>query len=164
MENEIIEQVKNVINEVIESANLKKGSILVLGCSTSEINGSPMGTDSNLKLAETVYSAFYNDLKSKGIYLAVQCCEHLNRALVVENELADRLMLEQVNVIPQPKAGGSSATTAYKLFDCPVMVEHIKADAGIDIGVNRSKRIKKSSSLFTRRISAGQAATSCLNG
>ncbi len=134
MNNEIIEQVKNVFNEVIEAAKLKQGSILVLGCSTSEINGSPMGTDSNLKLAELVYSAFYDDVRSRGIYLAVQCCEHLNRALVVEKELADRLMLEQVNVVPQPKAGGSSATTAYKLFASPVMVEHIKADAGIDIG------------------------------
>lgn len=66
--------------------------------------------------------------------MAVQCCEHLNRALVVEKALADKLFLETVNVVPQPKAGGSSATTAYKLFDNPVMVEHIKADAGIDIG------------------------------
>ena len=69
-----------------------------------------------------------------GVYMAVQCCEHLNRALVVEKELADKLSLPQVNVVPQPKAGGSSATTAYELFDNPVMVEHIKADAGIDIG------------------------------
>ena len=134
MNNEIIEQTKEVFNEVIEKANLKKDDILVIGCSTSEINGSPMGTDSNLDLAKDVYSAFYDTLKSMGVYMAVQCCEHLNRALVVEKELADKLSLSQVNVVPQPKAGGSSATTAYELFDNPVMVEHIKADAGIDIG------------------------------
>ncbi len=131
---DIKSQTKAVFDEVVEKAKLKSGDILVIGCSTSEINGSPMGTDSNLALAEEVYSAFYNNLKDKGIYMAVQCCEHLNRALVVEKTLADKLFLETVNVVPQPKAGGSSATTAYKLFDNPVMVEHIKADAGIDIG------------------------------
>lgn len=130
----IQKEVKAVFSEVVDQANLQEGSILVIGCSTSEIAGSPMGTDSNLKLAESVYDAFYDYLKSKGIYMAVQCCEHLNRALVVEKELADKLMLERVNVVPQPKAGGSSATTAYKLFEHPVMVEHIKADAGVDIG------------------------------
>lgn len=131
---DVKEQVKAVFDEVVEKANLINGSILVIGCSTSEIIGSPMGTDSNLALADDVYSVFYPKLKSRGIYMAVQCCEHLNRALVVEKELADKLMLEQVNVVPQPKAGGSSATTAYKLFDNPVIVEHIRADAGIDIG------------------------------
>ena len=134
MNKKIIEQTKEVFDEVIEKANLKEGDIIVIGCSTSEINGSPMGTDSNLALAQDVYSAFYDTLKSMGIFMAVQCCEHLNRALVVEKSLADKLGLERVNVVPQPKAGGSSATTAYGLFDNPVMVEHIKADAGIDIG------------------------------
>lgn len=131
---EIIEQTKNVFSEVLEKSKLKEGQILVIGCSTSEINGSPMGTDSNLALAKEVYSAFYDMVKSKGIYMAVQCCEHLNRALVVERELAEKLNLDIVNVVPQPKAGGSSATTAFGLFENPVMVEHIKADAGIDIG------------------------------
>jgi uncharacterized protein (TIGR01440 family) len=127
-------QIKSVFEEVVEQAKLKEGSILVIGCSTSEISGSPMGTDSNLQLAKDVYSAFYSYLKEKGIYMAVQCCEHLNRALVIEKELADKLMLEIVNVVPQPKAGGSSATSAYELFDNPVVVEHIKGDAGVDIG------------------------------
>lgn len=127
-------ETKAVFDEVLEQAKLKAGDILVIGCSTSEIAGSPMGTDSNLSLAKEVYSAFYNDLKTKGIYMAVQCCEHLNRALVVERELANKLFLDTVNVVPQPKAGGSSATTAYGLFESPVMVEHIKADAGVDIG------------------------------
>ncbi len=134
MDIDVKSQAEAVFNEVVEKARLKKGDILVIGCSTSEIAGSHMGTNSNLDLAKQVYSAFYPRLKSCGIYMAVQCCEHLNRALVVEKELADRLMLDRVNVVPQPKAGGSSATTAYSLFDNPVMVEHIKADAGIDIG------------------------------
>lgn len=132
--NMVKSETKEVFDEVIEKAKLKKGDILVIGCSTSEIAGSPMGTDSNLSLAKEVYGVFYNDLKSRGIYMAVQCCEHLNRALVVEKELADKLSLERVNVVPQPKAGGSSATIAFSLFDNPVMVEHIKGDAGIDIG------------------------------
>lgn len=134
MKTDVKSQTKEVFDEVIEKAKLKSGDIFVIGCSTSEIHGNPMGTDSNLNLAKEVYSIFYPKLKSMGVYMAVQCCEHLNRALVVEKELADKLSLPQVNVIPQPKAGGSSATTAYELFDNPVMVEHIKADAGIDIG------------------------------
>lgn len=127
-------QTKAVFQEVCQKAKLSSGDILVIGCSTSEINGSPMGTDSNLALAKDVYDAFYSYVKEQGIYMAVQCCEHLNRALVVEKELADKLMLDRVNVVPQPKAGGSSATTAFSLFENPVMVEHIKADAGVDIG------------------------------
>ncbi|MCH5304302.1 MAG: TIGR01440 family protein, partial [Ruminococcus sp.] len=100
----------------------------------SVITGSVIGTDSKSDVAEAMYSAFYPYLKEKGIYLAAQCCEHLGRALVIESEYAKKHNLEIVNAIPQPKAGGSSATTAYKLFDSPVLVEHIKADAGIDIG------------------------------
>ena len=107
---------KAVFTQLIEAAKLTEGSIVVLGCSTSEVGG-----DRNL-------------LKDKGIYLAAQCCEHLNRALVIERELAVKLNIPIVNAVPQPKAGGSSATTAYSRFEDPVLVEHIKADAGVDIG------------------------------
>ena len=134
MKTDVKSQTKEVFDEVIEKAKLKSGDILVIGCSTSEIHGNPMGTDSNLNLAKEVYSVFYPKLKSMGVYMAVQCCEHLNRALVVEKKLADKLSLPQVNVIPQPKAGGSFGTTAYKTFADPVAVEEIRADAGIDIG------------------------------
>ena len=120
--------------ELIESAKLKAGSIIVLGCSTSEITGETIGTHSSMDVAAALYDGFFDVLKSNGIYLAAQCCEHLNRALVIERELAIKLNLECVNAVPQPKAGGSSATTAYARMDDPVVVEHIKADAGIDIG------------------------------
>ncbi len=120
--------------ELVEKASLKSGDILVVGCSTSEIIGDTIGTHSSIDIAKALYDGMFDMLKNKGIYLAVQCCEHLNRALVIEHELAQKLNLEVVNAVPQPKAGGSSATTAYSLMSQPVLVEHIKADAGIDIG------------------------------
>ncbi len=123
-----------VFYELINAADLKEGSILVIGCSTSEIVGDTIGTHSSIDVASALYDGFYDLLKSKGIYLAAQCCEHLNRALVIERALADKLNLDCVNAVPQPKAGGSSATTAYNRMEDPVLVEHIKADAGIDIG------------------------------
>lgn len=132
------EQIQNdaiaVFTQLIEQAHLKKGSIVVLGCSTSEIIGDRIGTHSSEDVAKALYESFYPLLQERGIYLAAQCCEHLNRALVIERELAQKLNLEIVNAVPQPKAGGSSATTAYKTFKDPVLVEHIKADAGVDIG------------------------------
>lgn len=127
-------QAKNVLNEFIETAKLTEGNILVIGCSSSEIVGENIGKGSSLDAAKAVFDAIYPILKSKGIYLAVQCCEHLNRALIIEAELAKLKNLETVNVLPQPKAGGSFATCAYNSFDTPVAVESIKADAGIDIG------------------------------
>lgn len=93
-----------------------------------------MGTDSNFETAKKIFNVIYPALKEKGIYLAAQCCEHLNRAVVVESEYASSHMLEQVSVRPMPKAGGSFATAAYENFDNPVVVENVKANAGIDIG------------------------------
>lgn len=124
-----------IINELIEKANLKKGDLLVVGCSSSEIMGKTIGHGSTLEAAEAVFSAIYPVLTEKGIYLAAQCCEHLNRALIIEQEVAEKRGYEIVNVMPQPKAGGSFATTAYNNFKNPVAVEHIKADAGLDIGL-----------------------------
>lgn len=123
-----------VFSQLIETAKLGEGSIVVLGCSTSEIIGERIGTHSNVEVAESLYDGFYDTLCELGIYLAAQCCEHLNRALVIERELATKLNLPIVNAVPQPKAGGSSATTAYAWMKDPVLVEHIKADAGVDIG------------------------------
>lgn len=124
-----------IINELIEKANLKKGDLLVVGCSSSEIMGETIGHGSTLEAAEAVFSAIYPVLTEKGIYLAAQCCEHLNRALIIEQEVAEKRGYEIVNVMPQPKAGGSFATTAHNNFKNPVAVEHIKADAGLDIGL-----------------------------
>ena len=134
----MFEQIKSdskaVFEELVEKAKLKENSVLVIGCSTSEISGDTIGTHSSMDIAKALYDGMYDMLKSKGIYIAVQCCEHLNRALVIERELACKLRIDIVNAVPQPKAGGSSATTAYSLMSDPVVVEHIKADAGIDIG------------------------------
>ena len=125
-------QAKAVITELIEKAKLKKGDIVVIGCSTSEIVGSKIGTNSSPDTAKVVFEAIYEVILEKGLYLAAQCCEHLNRAIVVERQAVP--FAETVNVIPQPKAGGSFATQAYQHFKDPVIVEEIKADAGLDVG------------------------------
>ena len=104
----------------------------MVGCSTSEVIGSKIGTNSNFEVAGEIFKALNEYTKSKGIYLAIQCCEHLNRAIVTEYPAV--LSAEPVNVVPQPKAGGSLATQAYCNFHNPVVVEEIKADAGLDIG------------------------------
>ena len=120
------------MEEMGEKANLQKGNIFVVGCSTSEVIGAKIGTNSSPEVAQVLFNALYDYAKEKGIYLAIQCCEHLNRAIVIEKEAVP--YAETVNVVPQPKAGGSLATVAYNEFTNPVVVEEIKADAGIDIG------------------------------
>lgn len=131
---DITRQSKKLFSELIEKAKLKKGDLLVLGCSTSEIVGGNIGHDSSFQAAKALYAGFYPILKERGIYLAAQCCEHLNRALVVEREYAQSHGLPEVMAVPQPKAGGSSATTAYSIFESPCVVEKVQAQAGIDIG------------------------------
>lgn len=128
----IYEQTKSVIAELCEKAKLQEGNIVVVGCSTSEVVGSTIGTNSNYDVAGEIFNALYDFAKSKGMYIAIQCCEHLNRAIITEREALP--FAEAVNVMPQPKAGGSLATQAYKAFKNPIAVEEIKADAGIDIG------------------------------
>ena len=129
---DIREQAAAACRELCEKAGLQKGQILVVGCSSSEICGSKIGSSSNPEMAEAVFSGIYEILQEKGSYLAAQCCEHLNRALIIEQEaVTDQ---EIVNVVPQPKAGGSFATAAYRHFRHPVAVEEIRADGGIDIG------------------------------
>ena len=130
----IANQAKSAVCELIETAGLKAGDVLVIGCSSSEVGGKKIGSDSSLPTAEAIFNAIYPELESRGIYLAAQCCEHLNRAIIVEADVAKAQMREIVNVVPQPKAGGSFATTAYKTFKNPVAVEEIRAQAGIDIG------------------------------
>ena len=132
MSNEIIQQATQAALALCEKAKLRKGQIVVVGCSTSEICGSRIGTDSQPDVANAVFEAIDTVLRERGIYLAAQCCEHLNRAIIVER--AALPMADAVNVIPQPKAGGSFATAAYRSFEDPIAVEHIRADAGMDIG------------------------------
>ena len=132
MMNNLPLQARAVMEELKQKANLKSGDIVVIGCSTSEIIGSKIGSNSSPETAKIVFEALYDYAKAEGLYLAVQCCEHLNRAIVTEREAVP--LAECVNVVPQPKAGGSMATQAYAHFNNPVVVEEIKADAGIDIG------------------------------
>lgn len=131
---EIREQAKQAVEEIIDRAALQPGSIFVVGCSSSTVCGKSFGTASSMEIARAVFEGIYPTLKAHGIFLAAQCCEHLNRAIITEREAAIRQGREIVNVVPQPKAGGSFATITYQTLEQPVAVEHICADAGIDIG------------------------------
>lgn len=133
MNNQLALECKNAIEDLILKAHLKKGNIVVVGCSTSEVLGSKLGTNSSPDTAKILFESIYDVLNQNGIYLAAQCCEHLNRAIIIEREAVP--FAEVVNVVPQPKAGGSFATQAYAHFSDPVAVEEIQADAGIDIGL-----------------------------
>ncbi|SMB88188.1 TIGR01440 family protein [Desulfonispora thiosulfatigenes DSM 11270] len=130
----IEENTKNAVEELLEVAKLEKGQIFVVGCSTSEVAGSHIGSSGSLEIGEAIFNGLYPPLKERGIHLAVQCCEHLNRALVVDKEMVEKFNLEQVTVFPHQKAGGSFATYVFHKLENSVMVEHIKAHAGIDIG------------------------------
>ena len=128
----IYAQTQAAVAELCEKAGLQPGQILVVGCSTSEVIGAKIGTNSSPEVALEIFNALHDYTKSKGIYLAIQCCEHLNRAIITQRKAVP--FAEPVNVVPQPKAGGSLATHAYRGFADPVAVEEIKADAGMDIG------------------------------
>ena len=134
MYEQIKTETEKAVRELLEKTNLKKGSIVVVGCSSSEILGEHIGKGSSPETGIAVAETVLKVLGENGIYLAAQCCEHLNRALVIERAAAEKYMLEEVCVRPMPKAGGSFATAVYDRMDDPVMVEHVKAHAGIDIG------------------------------
>ena len=131
---EIFNQSASAAAELVEKANLKKGDIVVIGCSTSEVIGKRIGTSGTLDVAKEIYDGLNSVFSDKGIFIAAQCCEHLNRAIIIEKEKAELLGLEEVCVVPHPHAGGSFATSAWKTMKDPVAVEEIRADAGIDIG------------------------------
>lgn len=131
MEN-IKAQAKKAATELIENSKLEQGDVVVVGCSSSEVMGFGFGSQSSAEVGKAVFDGIYEALSARGIYLAAQCCEHLNRAVVTERALAGGR--EKVSVIPQLKAGGAFATAAYTAFSDPVVLEEIKADAGLDIG------------------------------
>ena len=134
MYEEITSQARQAVTELLEQAKLRPGKILVIGCSSSEMVGGRIGKDSSLEAAQAAFAGIYPVLQEAGIHLAVQCCEHLNRAIVMERAVAEAHGFEIVNVIPQPHAGGSFAVTAWANFQDPVAVETVVADAGLDIG------------------------------
>lgn len=131
---EIRKQAAQAMEQLIEAAKLEKGDIVVVGCSTSEIAAHKIGSYSNAELGKEVFEAIYEVVKENGLYLAAQCCEHLNRTIIIEKEAANFYRLERVNVVPQPKAGGSFATAAYQGMYEAVAVEEVEAHAGMDIG------------------------------
>ncbi|UTL72371.1 TIGR01440 family protein [Bacillus halotolerans] len=131
---EITQTWKTMLSEFQDKAGLKENQVFVLGCSTSEVAGSHIGTSGSTDIAESIYSGLAEPKEKTGIHLAFQCCEHLNRALVVEEETAELFRLPAVSAVPVPKAGGAMASYAFKQMKSPVLVETIQADAGIDIG------------------------------
>ena len=131
---ELTEQAAQAARELLDVSGLRAGDIFVVGCSSSEITGGRIGKASSLEAAEAVLRGIWPILGERGIWLAAQCCEHLNRALIIEDACARQYGYDPVCVVPQPKAGGSFATAAWRSFEHPVAVEHIRAHAGLDIG------------------------------
>ena len=127
-------QAQNAAKELIEKSNLKSGDIVVIGCSTSEVIGERIGTSGTVETAQQIFDGLNSIFSEKNIYIAAQCCEHLNRAIIIESEKANSMGLEKVSVVPHPHAGGSFATAAYHTMKNPAVLEEIKANAGIDIG------------------------------
>lgn len=130
----IISDFETAVKEIISLSEAGADDIMVIGGSSSEIKGEKIGSSTDLNIGEIIIKKLMEILKEKEIYAAVQGCEHINRALVVERKYAEKENLEEVNVIPHRNAGGAFATAAYKYFYDPVMVENIRADFGIDIG------------------------------
>ena len=131
---EVYEQAARVMRELLDRSKICPGEIVVVGCSTSEVLGHQIGTTSSMEVAGALYDAIASQVRERGCYLAAQCCEHLNRALILEEEAARRYGYDPVWVVPQPKAGGSFATTAWRKMQHPVAVERIRAACGLDIG------------------------------
>ena len=130
----IREQAEQAILELLDAAKLKAGDLFVVGCSSSEMVGERIGKGSSMDAAVAVYEAIAPVLAERGIGLVAQCCEHLNRALIIEREFAEKYGYEIACVRPHLHAGGSFATTVYDNMKDPVAVEHVRAHAGIDIG------------------------------
>ena len=129
---QVNEEAANAARQLAEAAHLHRGQLVVVGCSTSEVVGHQVGSWSTPEVANAIFEGLNSVFAPMGVYIAAQCCEHLNRALIVEHEAVPNG--EIVNVMPQPKAGSSFATAAYQAFRHPVALEEIRADAGLDIG------------------------------
>ncbi|BCU83270.1 UPF0340 protein YwlG [Polycladomyces abyssicola] len=127
-------QVVQLVDELVAEKPLDERHLLVVGVSTSEVIGKRIGTAGNDEVARAIFQELMEAQKKYGFHLAFQCCEHLNRALVVRRETMERFQLEEVTVVPVPKAGGAMAAYAYRHLDEAVIVESLRADAGIDIG------------------------------
>ena len=132
MQNDITEATRSAALELCDKAKLVPGQIVIIGCSTSEIRGLHIGSDSSLEIGEAVFDALYDVFSKRGVHMAAQCCEHLNRAVIAERAASSGC--EIVNAVPVVGAGGAFATAAYQRFNDPVALGFVRADAGIDIG------------------------------
>lgn len=132
---EIAKQTETAIHALLDSVQLINNDMVVIGCSSSAVAGHPIGMKSSLEIGQAIFGSIHPLLEKRGLLLAAQCCEHLNRALIVEREASDYYGLEQVNAVPVQKAGGSFATAAFQGMRFPVAVEGIAASCGIDIGL-----------------------------
>ena len=131
---ELTAQSRKATEELLEAAHLETGDVFVVGCSSSEIRGGRIGHDSSMEVAAAVLAGVLPPLQEQGVYLAAQCCEHLHRSIVIEREVAKQYGCQIVAAVPQPHAGGSWATNCWRTFKDPVLVEEVKAAAGMDIG------------------------------
>ena len=129
---QVKEEAANAARQLADAAHLHRGQLVVVGCSTSEVVGHQVGSWSTPEVANAIFEGLNSVFAPMGVYIAAQCCEHLNRALIVEHEAVPNG--EIVNVLPQPKAGSSFATAAYQAFRHPVALQEIRADARLDIG------------------------------
>ena len=134
MLDDIRRQTRSAILQLLEIARPRPQDIVVVGCSSSEVAGRRIGSTSSPEIAGAIFEGLYPVLQERELFLAAQCCEHLNRALIVERAAAERYRREIVNAVPQPKAGGSFAAAAYAAFADPVAVEEVRAVCGMDIG------------------------------
>lgn len=134
MMEQIKAQARAAVWELLDVAKLRPGDILVVGCSSSEVVGARIGKGSSALAAQAIVDGIAPVLEEQGIYLAAQCCEHLNRALIIERACAEKYGYDVVSVLPQPHAGGSFATAVWAGMKDAVAVEHIRAHAGLDIG------------------------------
>lgn len=134
MHDEIREETRRALKELLDIAKLPEGSLVVVGCSSSEILGSRIGKGSSPEIGEAVAEVILEELNRRGLYLAAQCCEHLNRCLIVEMAAAEKFGYTPVCVRPRPKAGGSFATAVWERMAQPTAVEQVQARAGLDIG------------------------------
>ena len=134
MNEQLKQQITEAVEELLEISKLQDGDIFLIGCSTSEVLGQHIGKTTTVEIGEVIIHTAKEILDRKNIFLAVQCCEHLNRAIVVDKEVTQKYFLDEVNVVPQSNAGDGAATAAYHIFEKPVVVEKIIAHAGLDIG------------------------------
>ncbi|GEL77259.1 TIGR01440 family protein [Tenuibacillus multivorans] len=131
---QIQREIHVIMNQWKEQNIVKPNGVLVIGCSTSETAGEHIGTSGSTEIAATIYAELEAFQKETGVAFAFQCCEHLNRALVIERRVQENMRLDEVSAVPHPKAGGSMATYAFEHMEDPVLVEEIQADYGMDLG------------------------------